>query len=263
MILKNSSNLPIFKFKYVLKFKYFFIIIVKNYNNFISFFFSKLTIFFDIFNLTLYWNLIENIKKNQITQLTSLLFIPYWYKINFRGKGFRVRKFLKKMKLTLNFGRSHWTKIKFLSNFKKFIKFKRQLYLIVLDNFIFFYKLGKCLRNIKKINHYTKRGLRLKRQFIKKRFGKVSQIVSSLQFNMLIWIKFFLFLFFTVFTTIYFSTRSFFEICVIIESLVVILFILFFLNSVMFNLFYFFGIAFLYLILGGLELAINLLLLIS
>lgn len=35
------------------------------------------------------------------------LFIPFWFKLTFRGKGFRVRKFCHSQKLTFNFGRSH------------------------------------------------------------------------------------------------------------------------------------------------------------
>ena len=38
------------------------------------------------------------------------------------------------------------------------------------------------LRYIKEINRYTLRGLRVKKQKLKKRFGKISQMVSSLHF---------------------------------------------------------------------------------
>jgi len=43
------------------------------------------------------------------------------------------------------------------------------------------YKFFKTdLKFYKALNVYTKRGLRLKKQYIKKRFGKISQVVSSL-----------------------------------------------------------------------------------
>lgn len=108
--------------------------------------------------------------------------VPYWTKINFRGKGFRVRKFRKLKKITFNFGRSHWTKLRFLKNNYNLIKIKRQIYVLTVYRKTFYQKLSSQLRLIKPINHYTKRGLRLKRQYIKKRFGKVSQVISSLQF---------------------------------------------------------------------------------
>lgn len=44
-----------------------------------------------------------------------------------------------------------------------------------------FYKFIKTdLKFFKKLNSYTKRGLRLRKQYIQKRFGKISQVVSSL-----------------------------------------------------------------------------------
>lgn len=35
----------------------------------------------------------------------------HWLRINFKGKGYRLRKFKNYNKLTLNFGHSHWAKV--------------------------------------------------------------------------------------------------------------------------------------------------------
>lgn len=137
---------------------------------------------FDIFNNVPYQTLYKIYTLRKLNKFLAYNYVPYWTKINFRGKGFRIRKFRKKKKITFNFGRSHWTKIKFLKKNYVLIKIRRQIYVFTTLNKKFYYKISTELRNIKPINHYTKRGLRLKKQYVKKRFGKISQVVSSLQF---------------------------------------------------------------------------------
>lgn len=101
-------------------------------------------------------------------------------RVSFRGKGYRLRKFKNLNKLTLNFGHSHWAKIGLdLSSFF-FKKLRRQNY-ICLSKYYNLYKQFKLsLKIFKKLNSYTKRGLRLRKQYIQRRFGKISQVVSSL-----------------------------------------------------------------------------------
>lgn len=112
-------------------------------------------------------------------QFITNSFIILWTRVNFRGKGYRVRVFKKNLKLTLNFGYSHWTKIKFYKYWLLY-KLRRQNYLLFTNfrhdmlNFLL------LLPHIRTYNKYTQRGLRLKRQCIKQRFGKISQYVSSL-----------------------------------------------------------------------------------
>lgn len=108
--------------------------------------------------------------------------LPFWFKMTFRGKGFRVRKFLKNRKITFNFGRSHWTKVYIPNNYTLVIKIRRQNYIFMMFKFKPYLYLRSLLRLVKPINCYTKRGLRLKKQVIGKRFGKVSQMISSLHF---------------------------------------------------------------------------------
>lgn len=110
------------------------------------------------------------------------LFIFFWFKLTFRGKGFRVRKFLKNKKITFNFGRSHWTKLKINQGVFKIMKIRRQNYIWRSSSFYSIYWIQQIIRRVKPINRYTKRGLRIKKEFIKKRFGKISQMISSLHF---------------------------------------------------------------------------------
>jgi len=108
--------------------------------------------------------------------------LPFWFKITFRGKGFRVRKFKRNRKLTFNFGRSHWTKLWLENKYTLIIKIRRQNYVFFNFRYCSYIFFKRVIQAIKPINCYTKRGLRLKKQYIKKRFGKVSQMISSLHF---------------------------------------------------------------------------------
>ena len=103
----------------------------------------------------------------------------HWVRVSFRGKGYRLRKFKKLNRLTLNFGHSHWTRL-LLTESYFFKKIKRQNYICLINNYSKLNCIKYYIKYIKKLNSYTKRGLRLRRQYIKKRFGKISQVVSSL-----------------------------------------------------------------------------------
>jgi hypothetical protein len=61
-----------------------------------------------------------------------------------------------------------------------FKKLKRQNYICISKNTFSLNSLKSMIKQVKNLNVYTKRGLRLKRQLIKRRFGKISQVVSSL-----------------------------------------------------------------------------------
>lgn len=134
---------------------------------------------YDSLNMILTANLFRSKKSTYMFKFFLTSYLVVWTRIIFRGKGFRIRNFQKELKLTLNFGHSHWNRIKFYK-FWFFWKIKRQSYVAVsydlscLTNFL------SILPTIKLINRYTKRGLRLKRQAIIRRFGKISQHVSSL-----------------------------------------------------------------------------------
>lgn len=104
----------------------------------------------------------------------------HWMRVSFRGKGYRLRKFKKHNKVTLNFGHSHWSKLVLVNNLFFFKKIRRQNYLCLTKTYYNYKSLKLSLKFFKKLNSYTKRGLRLKKQYICRRFGKISQVVSSL-----------------------------------------------------------------------------------
>lgn len=104
----------------------------------------------------------------------------HWARVSFKGKGYRLRKFKRHNKLTLNFGHSHWARIALLPEIFFFKKIRRQNYICLTKGYGFFKKFRNDLKFFKKLNAYTKRGLRLKKQYIQRRFGKISQVVSSL-----------------------------------------------------------------------------------
>lgn len=159
-------------------------IIVKNVQN-ILFFVKQFLVSYNIisnnFKLILPNNIHSKILKNRklLNYISNSCFM-YWSKLIFRGKGYRIRKFKKKGKLTLNFGLSHWTKLGYKSESITIKKFKRQLYLCFFFSSIVQKEFEKTVKQIKLTNRYTKRGLRFKKQKIQRRFGKISQVVSSL-----------------------------------------------------------------------------------
>lgn len=123
--------------------------------------------------------------SNKVSNDIYKLYFPLkwkikWYfkKFKYHGKGFKVKKFNKLSKITFRLGKSHWTKILFNQKILKVKRTKKNTYcaISIINNlFKNFYYL---MKKIKGVNRYTKRGLRLTRQFLKKRFGKVSQASS-------------------------------------------------------------------------------------
>lgn len=136
----------------------------------------------NIFFILLNYN--QNFYKNthiikKYEDYFSNSFIIYFLRIIWKGKAFRVRYFKKNNKFTLNFGYSHWLKLLFSPDIFKFIKLKRQNYLVLFENYKNIWKLQKFFNNLKKMNKYTKRGIRVKNTPYIKRFGKISQVNSS------------------------------------------------------------------------------------
>lgn len=130
---------------------------------------------FDKFNFHNWSGLYECSKFNF---LSPLLYIKT-FRVIFKGKGYRVRIFRHERKVTLNFGHSHWTKLKvFLPWY--FFKLRRQSYVFMSTSIKGVFTFYRDISEIRKLNRYTQRGLRLKSQAIKRRFGKISQYVSSL-----------------------------------------------------------------------------------
>ena len=107
-------------------------------------------------------------------------YLIYFLRILWRGKAFRIRFFKKSNKFTFNFGHSHWTKLLFDPNIFKFFKIKRQSYLSIFKTRHEASFLSFEFNNLRQMNKYTKRGIRIKNSPYIKRFGKISQVNSSL-----------------------------------------------------------------------------------
>jgi len=99
----------------------------------------------------------------------------YFLKIKFKGKGYKIG-FYKKIKIiNFYFGKSH--KSIFAYNNLKIKKLSKYKFMVLKNDFDSLKKIGLKIINIKKINEYTNRGLRLSRQIIIKRKGKKGSFV--------------------------------------------------------------------------------------
>ena len=164
------------------------IIIVKKKTNFLNIFIYnntyilKLIInieneFWDFDKETNSLNISRNLfNKNNIANTKTLeKFLKSWdiyffYKIKFKGKGYRIRFYKKSKIMRFYFGRSHITVYKF-----KKIKIKKSgKYKFILKSLNPFNLKNTALNviKVKPINRYTLRGLRISRQLVFKRKGK-------------------------------------------------------------------------------------------
>lgn len=117
-------------------------------------------------------------KSLMFTYFYNFFFI-YWFHISFKGKSYRIRAFKKVKRFTFNLGYSHWTRLK-LNKFWKIMKRRRQKYVLFTETRMNKVLFGFFFRYLREMNRYTLRGIRLSKQPIKRRFGKISQHISSL-----------------------------------------------------------------------------------
>jgi hypothetical protein len=122
----------------------------------------------------------KNYHINKIKNFFTHSFVIYFLRIQWRGKAFRIRYFKKSNKFTFNFGHSHWFKLIFSPTVYNFFKIRRQSYLIIFNNRLEAFSLLSSFNKLKTMNKYTKRGIRIKNSPYIKRFGKISQVNSSL-----------------------------------------------------------------------------------
>lgn len=140
----------------------------------------------NIENITFFWlnrKIFDFVPTTSFIKLKKYFahtFVIFFLRIMWRGKAYRVRFFKKHTKFTLNFGHSHWCKVMYDKNFFEFFKIKRQNYLILFPdrNDILFVK--NFFNNIRVLSKYTRRGIKVKQSPYIKRFGKISQVNSSL-----------------------------------------------------------------------------------
>jgi hypothetical protein len=101
----------------------------------------------------------------------------FWSRLYWKGRAFRVRKF-KLNKYTFNFGHSHWSKFIYDTVIYNSFRIHRQNFVIFYSGRFNNHKLLELIKNVRYINRYTRRGLRTRKQCIKRRFGKISQVNS-------------------------------------------------------------------------------------
>ena len=99
----------------------------------------------------------------------------FFEKIKFSGKGFKITFKKKKKFLHFMFGHSH-IKVIFMKNtfIRRLTKYK---YIIKSKNKNNLKKTALLISHVRHLNIYTKRGLRIMRQFVFKRKGKKSTYV--------------------------------------------------------------------------------------
>lgn len=138
---------------------------------------NNITVFLLNYNQTFCYNneVIYKFKKFFVHS-----YIQYFLRIIWRGKAFRIRYFKKSHKFTFNFGHSHWLKLLFSPKIYNFFKIKRQSYLSIFSDRCDSKNLLFWFNNLRQMNKYTKRGIRVKTSPYIKRFGKISQVNSSL-----------------------------------------------------------------------------------
>lgn len=159
------------------------VILIKKNKNYI-YIYNKIFYFTIVtkFNINIEENtnsiIIENFdsrKKKELEKKIIGTFIKTWsvyffQKIKFTGKGYKIKK--KKKSIKFFFGRSHLTTIFFKKiNIRRLTKYKLFFFTKKYETVKF---INSLINKIRKINIYTKRGLRFSRQKIYKKTGKKS-----------------------------------------------------------------------------------------
>ena len=132
------------------------------------------------FNQDSYNNKTISIIALQLENTIRSYIILYWKKILFKGKSYKIKLTRNTNKITLRMGFSHWTKFIFYRFSGSIYKYKRQKFIVFTPIFQNLYSLLVQISMIRSINPYTKRGIRLSQQYVKRRSGKLSQVLSSL-----------------------------------------------------------------------------------
>jgi ribosomal protein L6P/L9E len=112
----------------------------------------------------------NNYIDKKINRILKELYIHFYIKIKFKGKGFKIIIKRKKRRIKFFFGASH---LKIISlkkvRLKKLTKYK---FYIKCNSIQILKKISNKILNIRQLNPYTLRGLRLSKMPIIKRKGK-------------------------------------------------------------------------------------------
>ena len=133
-------------------------------------YFKKKIFFFNNF-------FIKNFKKNLFKNIINFFFLYKFNKLRYFGKTYRI--IFKKNCLIFKVGRSHKTILNYNNYYYKVLKKKKNKYFFKTSCY-FMKKFIKLVYKARKPNLYTKRGLKISKVKIKKRFGKVSQAFMGL-----------------------------------------------------------------------------------
>ncbi len=122
------------------------------------------------------------IAQTQSTANIALIgtFLPIWTKVILKGKSYKIKVAKSESKVTFRLGHSHWIKLFFASVYYNFLRYTRQKFLLVSSSRDKLNALVFIILRIRQLNIYTSRGVRLKCQLVQRRFGKMSQYVSTL-----------------------------------------------------------------------------------
>jgi len=141
---------------------------------------SKINIINDLniinININFYNNL--SIFKKIVMNLNNSLNIYFFKKITFAGKGYKIKKIYKNIQniykniISFYFNKSHFNTVYFNNVLIK--KLKKTKLIISSINLKHLYYLTNIILNIRKVNIFTLKGLRLSRQIIYKKIGKKS-----------------------------------------------------------------------------------------
>lgn len=99
----------------------------------------------------------------------------FFFKFKYHGKGLKIKKSTKLKTIDFNLGSSHISKLYFNTNNVSLLRTKKNTYTALTYKFTNFFS-SALVKEIRPYNIYTKRGVRVSRQTMFRRFGKVSQL---------------------------------------------------------------------------------------
>ena len=102
----------------------------------------------------------------------------FFSKFRYTGKGLKVKKGSTTTTVLFNLGASHISKIHYTASRMQILRTKKNTYTMLSTNKNNLVT-NQDIRVIRPYNRYTRRGLRLNRQPVERRFGKVSQVASK------------------------------------------------------------------------------------
>lgn len=99
----------------------------------------------------------------------------FFHKFKYHGKGLKIKKSTKAATVDFNLGSSHISKLYFNTSSVSLLRTKKNSYTAVTHKLTKFFS-NSLAKTIRPYNIYTKRGVRVSRQAMCRRFGKVSQL---------------------------------------------------------------------------------------